>query len=123
MADDPNEGALRVPERLLPIPGHLSPQAKAFMSRPAIERGTYPALDDKEGWRQHIAGGDRMILEGFLAHVPGCFVFVGNGAQSKPLHNPWYDFNDEGLLCGTRLHAAIVRRRLPTGPASRPGAA
>jgi acetyl esterase/lipase len=70
MVDDPNAGALRVPERLLPIPGHLSPQAKAFMSRPAIERGAYPALDDKEGWRQHIAGGDRMILEGFLAHVP-----------------------------------------------------
>lgn len=49
----------------------------------------------------------------FLNHVPGCFVFVGNGEASKPLHNPSYDFNDAGLIHGTRLHAAIVRRRLP----------
>jgi len=48
----------------------------------------------------------------FLAHVPGCFVFLGNGA-SAPLHNPSYDFNDEGLLHGARFHAAVVRRRLP----------
>jgi hippurate hydrolase len=51
----------------------------------------------------------------FLKHVPGCFVFVGNGEMSKPLHNPSYDFNDEGLLHGARLHAAIIRRRLPLG--------
>jgi hippurate hydrolase len=49
----------------------------------------------------------------FLEHVPGCFVFVGNGERSAPLHNPTYDFNDEGLLFGKRLHAAIVRQRLP----------
>jgi amidohydrolase len=48
----------------------------------------------------------------FLAHVPGCFVFLGNG-DSAPLHNPSYDFNDEGLLHGARFHAAVVRRRLP----------
>jgi hippurate hydrolase len=48
----------------------------------------------------------------FLQHVPGCFVFVGNGEQSAPLHNPCYDFNDEGLLYGARFHAAIARRRL-----------
>lgn len=49
----------------------------------------------------------------FLAHVPGCFVFTGNGESSAPLHNPNYDFNDAGLLHGARYHAAIVRRRLP----------
>ncbi len=48
----------------------------------------------------------------FLGHVPGCFVFLGNG-NSAPLHNPSYDFNDEGLLHGARFHAAIARRRLP----------
>ncbi len=48
----------------------------------------------------------------FLDHVPGCFMFVGNGAQSAPLHNPNYDFNDDGLLFGARLHQAIVHRRL-----------
>ncbi|WP_027552328.1 M20 aminoacylase family protein [Bradyrhizobium sp. Cp5.3] len=49
----------------------------------------------------------------FLAHLPGCFLFVGNGTNSAPLHNPSYDFNDDGLLTGTKLHVAITRRRLP----------
>ncbi len=49
----------------------------------------------------------------FLKHAPGCFVFLGNGTESAPLHNPNYNFNDAGLLFGARFHAAIVRRRLP----------
>jgi metal-dependent amidase/aminoacylase/carboxypeptidase family protein len=49
----------------------------------------------------------------FLEHVPGCFVFLGNGKDSPPLHNPAYDFNDDGLLYCARFHAAIVRQRLP----------
>ncbi|TGQ49848.1 amidohydrolase [Mesorhizobium sp. M1C.F.Ca.ET.193.01.1.1] len=53
-------------------------------------------------------------LARFLAEVPGCFAFLGNG-NSAPLHNPSYDFNDEGLLHGARFHAAIVRRRLAVG--------
>ena len=48
----------------------------------------------------------------FLEHAPGCFVFIGNGVESAPLHNPSYDFNDAVLLDGARFHAAIVRRRL-----------
>lgn len=48
----------------------------------------------------------------FLDHVPGCFVFIGNGEASVPLHNSSYDFNDDGLLHGTNFHAAIVRQRL-----------
>jgi hippurate hydrolase len=50
----------------------------------------------------------------FLAHVPGCFSFVGNG-DSAPLHNPRYDFDDKGLIHGARFHAEIVRRRLAVG--------
>ncbi|NVD40157.1 amidohydrolase [Ensifer sp. HO-A22] len=48
----------------------------------------------------------------FLAHVPGCFVFIGNGQQSAPLHNPTYDFNDDALIYGARFHAEIARQRL-----------
>ncbi len=48
----------------------------------------------------------------FLDHVPGCFVFLGNGEASAPLHNSSYDFNDDGLLHGTNFHVAIVRQRL-----------
>lgn len=49
----------------------------------------------------------------FLEHVPGCFLFIGNGEGSAPLHHPAYDFNDAALLHGAQLHAAIARRRLP----------
>lgn len=49
----------------------------------------------------------------FIDHVPGCFVFLGNGVESEPLHNPKYDFNDDGLLPGARYYAAVARRRLP----------
>ncbi|NRP20858.1 putative hydrolase YxeP [Ensifer adhaerens] len=48
----------------------------------------------------------------FLAHVPGCFVFIGNGKESAPLHNPTYDFNDDALIFGARFHAEITRQRL-----------
>jgi len=50
----------------------------------------------------------------FLTHVPGCFLFIGNGEASAPLHHPGYDFNDKALLHGAQLHTAIARRRLPT---------
>lgn len=49
----------------------------------------------------------------FLARVPGCFVNLGNGAESKPLHHPGYDFDDRGLIHGARFHAAMARARLP----------
>ncbi|ESY91746.1 amidohydrolase [Mesorhizobium sp. LNHC209A00] len=50
----------------------------------------------------------------FLDHVPGCFVFLGNGEASAPLHNSSYDFNDDGLLFGANFHVAIARQRLAT---------
>ncbi|WP_071673835.1 amidohydrolase [Nioella nitratireducens] len=50
----------------------------------------------------------------FLSHVPGCFAFIGNGAESAPLHAPGYDFNDAALWHGAQVHAAIARARLPS---------
>ena len=51
----------------------------------------------------------------FLDHVPGCFVFLGNGEASAPLHNSSYDFNDDGLLFGTNFHVAVARQKLEAG--------
>jgi len=48
----------------------------------------------------------------FLGRVPGCFLFIGNGVDAPPLHNPRYDFDDANLVDGARFHAAIARRRL-----------
>ncbi|MFC3124178.1 M20 aminoacylase family protein [Pseudoroseomonas globiformis] len=49
----------------------------------------------------------------FLQHAPGCFGFIGNGKDSKPLHHPEYDFNDDALPHGTMFFVQIVRDRLP----------
>ncbi len=51
----------------------------------------------------------------FLDKVPGCFVFLGNGKNSAPLHNASYDFNDDGLIHGANFHIGIVERRLRQG--------
>lgn len=53
----------------------------------------------------------------FLQHIPGAFVFIGNGDGDSPgavpLHNAAYDFNDALLPLGARWFAELVRQRLP----------
>jgi hippurate hydrolase len=57
----------------------------------------------------------------FLGHVPGCFVFIGNGVGAPPLHGSSYDFDDANLLPGARFHTAIARRRLAALASGRRG--
>ena len=64
------DGGLKVPERILPLPGHLSPEAQAFLARPHPPRNTLPALDDREGWKRQIAASDAMILNLFVGSLP-----------------------------------------------------
>ena len=58
---------LHVPARVVPVPLHLSQAAQAWLSMP---RGdftvSYPALDDAEGWRKHVAASDEMIMQVYL---------------------------------------------------------
>ncbi|RUM06710.1 M20 aminoacylase family protein [Rhizobium chutanense] len=68
------------------------------------------ASDNIKVRREPMTGSEDFAR--FLDHVPGCFAFLGNGEDSAPLHNPNYDFNDDGLLHGAEFHASIVRRRL-----------
>ena len=54
----------------------------------------------------------------FLQHIPGCFIFLGNGDDSDakgatPLHNACYDFNDDILVTGAEYFAEVIRTRLP----------
>jgi hippurate hydrolase len=44
---------------------------------------------------------------------PGCYILIGNGESSKPLHNPGYDFNDEALPFGASYWVRLVERSLP----------
>lgn len=56
----------------------------------------------------------------FLEHVPGCFAFIGNGEDSKPLHNPEFDFNDRALASGAAYLAelAVLRSERASSKAS-----
>ncbi|WHO72564.1 M20 aminoacylase family protein [Rhizobium sp. BT03] len=75
----------------------------------AAARSVFPSENVKVR-REPMTGSEDFAR--FLDHVPGCFVFLGNGENSAPLHNPNYDFNDDGLIHGANFHASIVRRRL-----------
>lgn len=51
----------------------------------------------------------------FLDEIPGAYAFIGNGpitAESGPVHNPAYDFNDAIIEPGARYLAAIARQAL-----------
>ena len=77
---------------------------------------------------QAVAGTDRVDADTppmmasedfgcFLQHIPGAFVFIGNGAGDEPgavpLHNARYDFNDGIVPVGAHWFAELVRQRLP----------
>ena len=47
-----------------------------------------------------------------LEKVPGAYINIGNGEDSAPVHNPYYDFNDDALPLGAALYARIAERRL-----------
>jgi hippurate hydrolase len=49
----------------------------------------------------------------FLVEVPGCFMLLGNGTGSAPLHSPDYDFDDDALEVGVRYYVNLVRTALP----------
>ncbi|MBO1074297.1 amidohydrolase [Roseomonas marmotae] len=50
----------------------------------------------------------------FLHHVPGAFVWIGNGPADggRELHNPHYDFNDAVLPAASGFLAEVARRAL-----------
>ena len=61
-----------------------------------------------------MASEDFAIL---AQHVPGCFVFIGNGVDpdpgGAPLHSSTYDFNDNILEVGASFYVELIRSLLP----------
>lgn len=52
---------------------------------------------------------------GFMLQAcEGAYIWLGQGrgGDEVPLHHPQYDFNDEVLATGIRLHATLVQRHL-----------
>ena len=48
----------------------------------------------------------------YLEKRPGCFLRLGNGADSPMLHNPRYDFNDELRTVGAAYWTRLAERFL-----------
>jgi len=90
-----DKAALRVPERVIPVPDHLSAEARAFLSMPRPLGGAgYPDLDDKEGWKSHVAAGDETILNLFMKDVPP---FSGQVSDLREGEALAYDIVPDGL--------------------------
>jgi hippurate hydrolase len=53
----------------------------------------------------------------FLQHVPGAFVWIGNGPAEggRELHHPAYDFNDAILPAASGYLAAVAKSALSEG--------
>ena len=88
-----------------------APQPTAFAREVALE----------------LLGPERVTLQGpaitasedfafMLERVPGCYLFIGNGAGDSrgacTVHNPGYDFNDDNLAIGAAYWALLARRFL-----------
>src|SRR4051812_47073969 len=96
MADGENKD-LRVPERTIPVPAHLSAEARAFLSSHGSP-GAWPALDDVAGWKARLAAMDAMMTERFLPKTPAPCAATerhDGGVLS-------YDLMPEGLNPGDR---------------------
>jgi hippurate hydrolase len=55
-----------------------------------------------------------------LERVPGCYLFIGNGADGEPgacmVHNPAYDFNDHNIGIGAAYWVALTQDYLFPAP-------
>jgi epsilon-lactone hydrolase len=60
-------GFLSLPAREIPIPTHLSPEARAQLAAGTMSNPPWPALDDREGWNELIAAMDALGQAGLEA--------------------------------------------------------
>ena len=68
---DNSDNALRVPERVVPVPAHASDQARGLLSQPFPPATAYPPLDDAEGWKATIAERDKFLAAMFAGRAVG----------------------------------------------------
>lgn len=130
MTGDRTETALRVGERIVPVPDHLSPEARAFLAQPRAG-ASYPAPDDAEGWRRHIAASDAMIMEMYLGGRPQVACEIRERREGRALG---YELIPEGVTAADRrvyldihggaliMGAGQVCKGMALGTASRLGA-
>jgi monoterpene epsilon-lactone hydrolase len=72
---------LHVPAREIPVPAHLSEQARAVLGVQLFQSAGYPALDDAAAWRAMIAKQDATLLTMTAGLVANAAVDVKEIAQ------------------------------------------
>ena len=123
---------MHVPAREVPVPGFLSPVARAYLT-PQDRAAGYPALGDKQGWRAYVVAVDQGIA-GLIQQIGGQATghveeIDANGSRVFDIVPSQLDPDDRGvvlemhggalLLCGGELcrmmgisSAARYRRRV-----------
>ncbi|SDK91078.1 hippurate hydrolase [Maridesulfovibrio ferrireducens] len=48
----------------------------------------------------------------YMKHTKGCYVWIGNGVDSPPLHNSKFDFNDEILAVAASFFIEVIEELL-----------
>jgi epsilon-lactone hydrolase len=59
---DDDRPVLHVPARDIPVPSFLSAEAQAVLGLGVMGASAYPAVDDREGWRELVRARDEMVL-------------------------------------------------------------
>jgi monoterpene epsilon-lactone hydrolase len=124
-------GAIRLPERDIPVPSTVSPEAQAVMANPPAESFEFPALEDTDAWRAMIAAHDGAIaamMAGRSAAAPatvkdwdlgGCHVYeitpAGLGDSDERVY---LDIHGGGFIWG----GGQLCRTMAVGTAVRMGA-
>lgn len=70
MTPDELPRAFKAPERIIPVPRHLSAEAQAWLSMPRPPRPDYPEVEDTDAWKRLIAQNDEMMAARFEARAP-----------------------------------------------------
>ncbi len=69
-------------------------------------------MDESTGLDPSMASEDFSFM---LQNCPGCYFWLGqsNGKNSRALHQPTYDFNDDTIETGVTLFTEVVKTALP----------
>ncbi len=102
-------GAMAAVDIRLGYPPVLNdPRANALIRKVAAQTGAGGRLKTT----RPILGSEDFAY--FLEKVPGCFWFLGSRPADQPqvpfCHHPAFDFNDDVLGDGIRMHVEIARR-------------
>ena len=126
-----DQTTLHVPARDIPVPGHLSPEAQAWLAMPRPAGSGFPALEDAVAWRQHIAASDTMIMTMYMHRKPSVPCAYRDLSEGEARG---YEIVPEGVAAGDRrvyldihgggliMGAGEVCKAMATGSACRLGA-